>query len=473
MIMSRRIPPVLGLALVLLTGCATVSPAPSPSSVTIPPAFVLAGSDAASAATLADLVPLSDSAFATLEAAAMEDAPTLAAALARIDSARAAARGAGAARLPAVDASGAVNRQENNGARFGGAPIDTDSTTYELGLSASWDLDLFGRLRASERAAQARIDASDADAVGIRLALTSDIAVAVRDWRELDARAAVIRDDLMRAQQLVEITGLRSRAGLTPGLDLVRAQSLAADAQARLDPIAAEQAARIGQLVRLTGRDPLFVRNALSQGADAPLAPVPDVGIPSGLLRSRPDIVAAEARLAAADAEIAAAAADRFPRLSISGTLGLLSLGLGSLFDEDALVGSLGASLAGPLLDFGRVGARIDQRQAEAREAFAAYRGTVFQAIGETEAAIGSIAALDRRVATLERQIAIDADSVALSRERYRLGLDTILPVIDAERTLNASRAARTSAFGDAARARIALYRSIGTSGLLALAVGR
>lgn len=458
-------PRLIPLAALLLAGCASVAPAPSPSSITLPPAFVLRDAEVSASAALAELLPRDDTAFATLEQAALADAPTLAAALARIDAARAAARGAGAARLPTIDASGGVQRQENNNASTGGLPFDNDQTRFSAGLSASWDADLFGRLRASQRAAEARIDAADADAAGVRLALVSDIAVAVRDWREVTAREAVVREDLARAAQLVDLTGVRSRAGLNPGVDLVRAQSLAADAQARLDPIAAEKAAIIGRLVRLTARDTAFVRDALAQGSDAALSPIPDTGVPSALLRSRPDIAAAEARLAAADAEIAAAAADRFPRLSVSGTLGLLSLGLGSLFQEDALVGTLGASLAGPLLDFGRVGARIDQRQAEAAEAFANYRGAVFQAIGETEASLGSIAALDRRMATLERQVAIDTDAVALSRERYRLGLESLLPVMDAERSLNASRTALTAARGNAARARIALYRAVGGIG--------
>lgn len=458
-------PRLVPLAALMLAGCASVAPAPSPSSVALPPAFVLRDAEVSAIAALADLLPRDDTAFATLEQAALADAPTLAAALARIDAARAAARGAGAARLPTIDASGGVQRQENNSASTGGLPFDNDQTRFSAGLSASWDVDLFGRLRASQRAAEARIDAADADAAGVRLALVSDIAVAVRDWREVTAREAVVREDLARAAQLVDLTGVRSRAGLNPGVDLVRAQSLAADAQARLDPIAAEKAAIIGRLVRLTARDTAFVRDALAQGSDAALSRIPDTGVPSVLLRSRPDIAAAEARLAAADAEIAAAAADRFPRLSVSGTLGLLSLGLGSLFEEDALVGTLGASLAGPLLDFGRVGARIDQRQAEAAEAFANYRGAVFQAIGETEASLGSIAALDRRMATLERQVAIDTDAVSLSRERYRLGLESLLPVIDAERSLNASRTALTAARGNAARARIALYRAVGGTG--------
>jgi outer membrane protein TolC len=180
------------------------------------------------------------------------------------------------------------------------------------------------------------------------------------------------------------------------------------------------------------------------------------------LLRSRPDVAAAERRLAAADQEIAAAAAERYPRLSITAALGLFTLGLSNLFDDRALTGSVAAGLAGPLIDFGRVGARIDQRQAEAREAFAAYRRVVFTALGETEAALGALSAVDRRALALERQAAVDLDAAKLSRERYRRGLDTFLTVIDAERTAFSSRANAIEARAEVARSRVALYRAIG-----------
>lgn len=456
--MRRALP----FAALLMAGCATIERAPPPSAVLVPPAFVLAGTEQQSAVALADLLPRGDAAFVALEQRALAVAPTLGAALARIDAARAGLRTARAARLPEVTGSRSVTRQENGSAQFGGAPFDSDQTSFSADLSASWDADLFGRLRASQAAAAARIDAAGADAAGVRLSLACDIAVAVLDWRETLASEAVVRADLARAEELVSVTRVRTRAGIAPGFDLVRAQSLAADAQARLDPIGGQRAEILGRLVRLTGMAPADVQAMLAMPSGDGASGIAAVGVPSALLRARPDIAAAEARLAAADAEIAAAAADRFPRLTISGTLGLLSLGLGSLFDEDSLVGSLGAGLAGPLLDFGRVGARIDQRQAEARVAFEDYRGTVFSAIGETEAALGLIAAVDRRAATLARQVAIDVDAVALARERYRLGLDPLLPSIDAERTLNASRRAAITAGSDARRARVALYRALG-----------
>ena len=454
---------------VLLAGCATVDRAPSPklAEATLPSAFALLDQARASAGTLADLLPRGDPAYVALERQALASAPTLEAAIARIDAGRAGARLARAEQMPNVDASGNVARERINQQQFGGAlppgiAIDPNRTTYNLALTGSWDADLFGRLRASRRAATARLDAAGADAAGVRLSLQADIARAVIDARALDAREAVARRDVASAAELVAVTRIRTRAGIAPGFDLVRAQSLEADAAARLEPILTQRATVLGQLVTLTALTGQEVLAVLRQPAAPGLGSTPALAVPSVLLRARPDVAAAERRLAAADQEIAAAAAERYPRLSITATLGLFTLGLSNLFDDRSLTGSAGAGLAGPLLDFGRIGARIDQRQAEAREAFAEYRRALFTALGETEAALGTISAVDRRAAILERQAAIDADATMLARERYRRGLDTFLTVIDAERTGFGSRANAIDARADSARARVTLYRAVG-----------
>lgn len=453
----------------LLAGCATVERAP-PSAIaiaTLPPAFALLDAERARSGTIAALLPRGDAAYAELERQALANAPTLAIAVARIDAARAGVRAAGAERQPNITASGAVARDRISQQQFGGAlppgiVIDPNRTTYTAGLNASFDADLFGRLRASQRAAAARLDAADADAAGVRLGLRADIARAVVDARTLDAREAVTRRDLASAADLVAVTRVRSRAGIAPEFDLVRARSLEADAQGRLEPLRSQRADVIGQLVTLTGLPAQTVLATLRMPAGPALAASPALSIPSVQLRARPDIAAAERRLAAADQEIAAAAAERYPRLSITAALGLFTLGLSSLLDDRSLTGSLGAGLAGPILDFGRIGARIDQRQAEAREAFAEYRRALFTALGETESALGAIDAADRRAAILERQAAIDLDAAGLARERYRLGLDTFLTVIDAERSAFATRGTAIEARADASRARIALYRAVG-----------
>lgn len=458
------------LVLALLGGCASVERAPPASSAqaALPASFALLDRERASVGSIADLLPRSDPAFVELERRALADAPTLAGAVARIAAARAGVRAARAERSPNVRANGSVSRQRiNPGAQFGGdlppgLSINPGQTRFDLGLDASFDADLFGRLRASERAARVRVSAAEADAAGVRLALRGDIARAVLDARALVQREAVVRQDIRNAEELIAVTRVRSRAGIAPEFDLVRAQSLEADALGRLQPILSERAAVLGRLVTLTGRPAGEVRTLLAAPPGPGLSARPALAVPSILLRDRPDVSAAERRLAAADLEIAVAAADRFPRLTITAALGLFALAAGDLFSDDAIIGSIGSGLAGPLLDFGRVGARIDRAQADAQEAFASYRDALFTALGETEQALGQITAADARASMLERQALLDRDAAGLARERYRRGLDTFLTVIDAERTGNSSDGNAIEARADTYRTRLALFRAIG-----------
>lgn len=451
--------------LVALGGCATVPGAPDAATVTVPARFATPP-PSPNAAVVRDLLPAADPAFQPLIADAFAAAPDLAAALARIDIARAGVRSARATRLPEVGGSASVARQRQSSNAFGslpeGTPFQSNRTQFDAAISASWDADLFGRLRASERASRARLDAATADAAAVRLALVSDIAMALTDFRAAEARRKVIADDLAEVEALAELTGTRARAGIAPEFDLVRARSLVADARARLGPVASERAAALAALVTLTALPQDVIEARLGDAQLPPAGPVPAPGVPSEILRLRPDVAAAESRLAAADAEIASAAAERFPRLSITSSLGLIALAFGDLFESDAVIGSLGAGLAGPLLDFGRVGARIDQRQAEAAEAFAGYRGTVFAALADVERALGQLAAADARAAALAERVAIDRDSTGLAAERYRRGLTDFLTVIDAQRSLNIARETAIEAEAARLRRRVELYRAIG-----------
>ena len=278
----------------LLAGCATVERAPPPTRAEagLPAGFVLLDRERAALGTLADLLPRADRAFIELDRRALANAPTLAAAAARIDAARAGLRAARAERLPNIGASSTVSRDRTNpSAQFGGnlppgVAINPDQTRFNAGVDASFDPDLFGRLRSSQRAAAARLDAAGADAAGVRLSLRTDIARAVVDARTLDAREAVVERDLRSASDLVAVTRVRSAAGIAPEFDLVRARSLEADALARLQPIRADRAAVVGRLVTLAALPAHEVQSLLA----APPAPNPtarpDLRIPSVLLSS-------------------------------------------------------------------------------------------------------------------------------------------------------------------------------------------
>ncbi|MDZ7589006.1 MAG: efflux transporter outer membrane subunit [Parasphingorhabdus sp.] len=459
----------------LLAGCATnrtpvADPAFAADVVPLPENFALApdvtGQDRS---IIADLILADDPAFAALEAMALDNAPTLSAALARIDEARAQAASASANRRPNIGIDSSVAGTRQNPSSFGGSlpagiAIDRYRTQFGGNISASWDVDIFGQLRASERAAVIRVDAASADAAAVRLSLRATIAVNITDWRTVVAQEETLRDDVTSAQELFRLTSSRARAGIAPGFDAVQAETLLVQARAQLAPLAAERARIIGALVTLTARPASEVMAAL-QDVRAATGPIlATATTPADMLRARPDIAAAEARLSAANADIAAAARQRFPKLTLSGALGLLAFALGDVFSGDTLVGSVGAGIAAPLLDFGRIDSEIDASKARAKQAFANYRTTVFTAIGDAETAYGQVAAAREEVTALQQQLALEKDTVYLASIRYRRGLADFRTVLNAQRQLNGVNINANAALGRYDRARVALWLALGGS---------
>lgn len=460
--------PLLAASLLplMLAGC-SANPAPEIATPTpeLPPAFFYTpgvGTDTA----LSALMPTGDPAYRTLSDAALADAPSLAEAAARIDSARAGARRAGAERLPNISADSDVTRNRINTAQFGQAGqqgfIPAEQTSYGANIVARWDPDIFGQLKAQERAAIARIDAASAQAQGVRLSLLAEIAASVTDWRVIEARSAAINDDASAAQQLASLAKVREDAGIAPGFDRVRAEATASSSRVRLAALESERARLIGRLVTLTAQDAATVRAALAQTGPGLAPAAAPASLPSELLANRPDVAAAAANLAASDADLAAAARARFPKLTLSGVIGLLAFSPGDFFDEDSIIGTLTAGIAGPLLDFGRVGAQIDGAAADKRAAFAAYRGAVFQALGDAEGAYGLVAAADNeaRLSVEERDLL--GRAAGLAETRYRAGLASFLEVLEARRAADASGERAAAALGRAARARIVLWQALG-----------
>ncbi len=455
------------LATALLAGCAA---GPAPQVDTPPPALPATFSyvpDAAQAGSLAALLPSADPAFAALQAAAIADAPSLGEAAARIERARAAARRARAERAPQFDVSGSVETSRSNPGIIGaslppGITIDPDQTAYGASLSARWDPDLFGRLRSEQRAASLRLDAATADADAVRIALVAELASLVVDWRSLEARAASLERDLAAADRLVTLAAARATAGLAPGADRVRAESVASASRSRLAALGNERATIIGQLVSLTARDAAWVEAQLATPEIVQAMPSAPAALPSDLLARRPDVVAAAARLAATDADLAATAARRFPRLTLSGSLGLLAFSPGQLFDSDSIIGSLAAAIAGPLFDFGRIAAEIDGAAADKKLAFQQYRSAVFDALGDAESAYRLIAASDARAAATTQEAALLARSDALTASRFRAGLADLATVLEVRRQADGAGERAAAAVGEARRARLLLWLALG-----------
>lgn len=418
-------------------------------------------------ASLEALLPREDPAFETLAAQALAGSPTLGEALARIDAARAGAARAGAERLPAIGANASVEGRRTNPAQFGtnfppGVQFDAERASYSANLTARWDPDIFGRLRAQERAALARVDAAEAGAHAVRIALVAEIAATVIDWRTLDARIAELQSDAAAAEELARLAGVRERAGIAPGFDRVRAEAALNASRSRLSAIASERSRQAGRLVTLTAQPMPQVLEALALEPTAEDLPETPASAPSLLLTNRPDIIVAEANLRAADAELAATARRRFPVFDLSAALGLLAFNLGDLFDSDSVVGSLAASVAAPLLDFGRIEAEIDGAAAEKKAAFEAYRGAVFTALGDAETAYGLVAATDAAYAAAQAEADSAQRAARLADTRYRAGLANFLTVLEARRAADASGERAAAALGQARRARVLLWQALG-----------
>jgi outer membrane protein TolC len=189
---------------------------------------------------------------------------------------------------------------------------------------------------------------------------------------------------------------------------------------------------------------------------------MPAAGVPSDLLLRRPDIAAALARVAAADQDTAAAIAARYPRLSITATLGLVAGALSRVFTGDALGLTAGPGIAAPLFDGGRSRDRVEQARAGTQEAIARYRITVLRAFSEVETSLAAIDARRRQRDLLVRQQAAAREAVEVARIQYRSGLADFLGVLDAERTLNRIRDQVAAVEGETIDAEIILFRAIG-----------
>ena len=461
-----RLPLILAATLAL-SACVAGPPPEIATPVPDMPVQYEFATDAQTNASLAALLPENDPAFQVFARYALEDAPSLAEAIALVEAARAGARRAGAERLPNIGADASVTANRINPQQFGGdSPfadqIDTEQTSYGANLTASWAPDIFGRLKAQERAAIARIDAADASASAVRNALLSEIAGAVIDWRVLDQRQASIESDLRAARLLAGLAGKREEAGLAPGFDRVRAEATANASMSRFRALASERAQITGRLIALTGKDAQWVATALVNEAPEPTAPPAPASLPSELLTNRPDVLAAASELAATDAELAATARSRFPRFTLSGVIGLLAFDPSDLFDEDSIVGTLAAGVAAPLFDFGRIEAEIDGAAANKKIAFAAYRGAVFQALGDAEAAYGLVAASDRELEAAVQERDLLDRAARLAQTRYEAGLSSFLEVLEARRAADASGERAALARGRAQRARVLLWQALG-----------
>lgn len=392
----------------------------------------------------------------------------IAAAGARIAQARAAARVSDAARLPGVDATGSAQSASQSlhspfGAAAGKLDFPRGYELYEAGVQASWEIDLFGGLTREHQAARAGLDAVTADAAAVRLSTVAEAVDAYLQLRGLQARLSVAERQLVVRRSLVALIRQRVEQGVSADRELNRALGEAEGVEAALAPLRAGIAGQINRLGVLMGVQ------AGSYGADLsrPVA-LPGALVASGdanpaeLLRRRPDVVAAERRLVAANARIGAAVSSYYPKLSLTGLLGLASVGTSSLLAGDAVQASGGLGLRWRLFDFGRVDAEVAGAKGKEAEAIALYRSAVLHATEDVENALVRLGEGRTEVVALERQVAALRQARAQTQSAYDGGAVALLDVLDADRALLDAADRLEQARAQEARASVAAIRALG-----------
>ncbi|MFN3304085.1 MAG: efflux transporter outer membrane subunit [Roseateles sp.] len=376
-------------------------------------------------------------------------------AVASIESARATAAARDADLWPTVDAGLSGSRTPT---AAGGI-----NSFYQAGLQVpAYELDLFGRLRSAGAAAQAQLLAAEANQQAVRIALVAAVATTEIALQADEALLQITRDTLASREQSLALIRQRFDGGIASELDLRAAESALQAARVALAQTQRQRALDQNALVLLGAPLPADLPAPSGQLTDfEPLAELP-AGLPAEVLVRRPDIRQAEQQLAAADANIAAARAAFFPRITLTGSVGTASSQLGELFRNSAW--SFAPSLVQPLFDAGRNRANLAAALAQRDAATAQYEKAIQSAFRDVADALAGRATLAEQRTAQAAQVDAEARRLALAEERYRAGIASSLEVLDAQRSLFAARQALVQVQVQSQRAQnlVAVYRSLG-----------
>ena len=338
-------------------------------------------------------------------------------------------------------------------------PIDL----YQVGLDASWELDLFGRVRRSVEQAQAETAQQAATADDALVSLEAEVARTYAQLRGAQAETATLHEDLRTEDDILALTRNRRANGLAPQLDVESAVAARTTTLSLLPQYERQAEQAINALSVLVGEPPGTLRGELTTPAAMPATPpaVP-IGLPASLARRRPDIRVAEAQLHAATAGVGVAVAQLFPDLSLSGEVGLRSDRLKYLARWASLFYSYGPSVSIPIFEGGRLRAQVKVAKAAAAEAVLGYRKAVLNALQEVENALAAYRTDGDQRAALADTTAANERALNLARDRYRHGLSSFIDVLNAEHNWAQSRQQLIAATLSETADLVALYKALG-----------
>ena len=422
---------------------------------------------------------------------ALDGSPSIAVAASRIRQARTEEIRARAVGKPTVNATGNVSHLEfsknaglsslarafggGSGDQSGGSTGNGSSpstgialpgsgiTTYAVGFDAQWELDLFG---GGQRGAEAAVAATEAQLWNARdaaVTLVAEIADAYFALRMDRQQIAILNEEIASQERAIEIPNHNAQVGLSPEIDVVRQRESLTQLRARVPQLEADARVRVHALGILIGKGPNAVSGELA-GPLPELAPVPAVpaGLPSDLLRRRPDIRAAERNLAASTAQVGVAVADLYPKFSLTGIAELISTSLSSLFSTDSVQLQGTAAAMFPVLDWGTRKATVASREEDRTQAYYQYQMTVLQGLKDVEDALANIAAERQRNAALRSGVADAMRSESAVEAQYRTGLVSQSPLLDAQARVLQARENLVASDAQLRQQTAALFKALG-----------
>lgn len=401
-----------------------------------------------------------DPSLDALETRALAANQDLRAAAARVEQARAAAGLARSTYWPQLAVAPSVSRERTSSTTDNVVP-DTLTTTYRAPLVASWELDLFGRVRRLHESARADADASAATFESVRLALTAEVAATYFSLHGLDREFTLLRDTVALRRRALELVATRLRSGTAAEFDLARAETELATAEADAAALSNRRAALQNSLAVLVGQ-PASEFDLSTLNAQLSTIPAVPSGLPAELLERRPDIAAAERALASANARIGVAKAAFFPAISLTGGAGFASGDIDRLFNSDSRAWSIGPSLYLPIFQGGRNRANLERSRAAYDESVAQFRQRVLVAFREVQDALTATQLLAEQSAAQDRALTSARRAVTLAQTRYDAGFVAYLEVIDAQRTALATERASVQLAALRLNTGVALIKALG-----------
>jgi outer membrane protein, multidrug efflux system len=361
---------------------------------------------------------------------------------ARVREARAQAGIARSTLFPTANATGEYSRQRlsehtPDGLLAQRTGQSLEQNFFNAGFDANWELDIFGGNRRGLQAARADLDATTESRRGVLITVIGDVGLNYFDLRGLQKQLVVARDNLRLQEDTLALTRDQFQAGLASELDTARAEAQAANTRSQIPLLEQDIQRSIHRLSILIGKEPAELESQLAAPAPIPPAtPGIPIGLPSDLLRRRPDIRQAEREVAGATARVGVTTADLFPRFFLTGAAGLQSLNVSDFFSAGSRFLSLGPSMQWPIFTAGRIRQNIKVQNARQEQSMLRYEQTVLSSLEEVENALVACAKEQEHYQALVESEAANRRAVELADQRYRSGLVDFLNVLETQRTL-------------------------------------